>query len=40
MASNSFFLANARFTKARPGVLQAVIEELGRAGVWADSEPG
>ena len=37
VASSSFYLANARFAKARPNVLKAVIEELARAGTWADA---
>jgi sulfonate transport system substrate-binding protein len=37
VTSSSFYLANARFAKGRPDVLKAVIEELGRAGTWADA---
>src|SRR3954468_17960754 len=37
VASSSFYLANARFAKARPDVLKAVIDELAHAGTWADA---
>jgi sulfonate transport system substrate-binding protein len=37
VASSSFYLANARFAKARPDVLKAVIEELAQAGAWAEA---
>ena len=37
VTSSSFYLANARFAKARPDVLKAVIAELAQAGAWADA---
>ncbi len=37
VTSSSFYLANAGFAKARPDALKAVIEELARAGTWADA---
>ena len=37
VVSSSFYLANARFARTRPDVLKAVIQELARAGTWADA---
>ncbi|WP_427024949.1 sulfonate ABC transporter substrate-binding protein [Aureimonas ureilytica] len=35
--TNSFFLANARFAKSHPDIVQTGIDALGQAGLWAEA---